>query len=32
MHTEFWWENHKKTDHWEDGVSGKLILQLILEE
>jgi hypothetical protein len=29
MHTEFWWETLKDTDHLEDlGVDGSLILKL----
>jgi hypothetical protein len=32
VHTEFWLENLKERDHWEDiGVDGTLILKLFLE-
>jgi hypothetical protein len=32
MHIEFWWENQRKRDHYEDlDVDGRMILRWILE-
>jgi hypothetical protein len=33
MHTGFWWENLRETDHLEDqGVDGRIILSWILRK
>jgi hypothetical protein len=33
MHTEFWWGNLIKRDHFEEpGIDGKIILRLILRK
>jgi hypothetical protein len=33
MHVEYWWENQKERDHWEDqDVGGRTTLKWILRE